>query len=84
MSIPKRSTIKTPTEDMVDVNTAYMRSIMRSRNVNQSELSRAMGYCPEYLSNSIKDGRMQKSLLEALASILEFAYKEATKKRKHK
>lgn len=81
-TLPKRHRIVTPTEEMVDIDTAYMRVIMHSKGINQSELSIALGYCPEYVSNSIKDGRMQKELLKALSVILEFDYKKATRKKR--
>ena len=82
MIVPKREYEKTHPKDMVNVKTEYVRAVIHSKGVNQSLLSLSMGYCPEYLSNSIHDGRMQRKILKALSSELDFPYKEALKDHK--
>ena len=78
----KRLYEKTPSEDMVDVDTVYLRNIIHECGVNQSEMSIALGFCPEYLSNSIGDGRMNKEILRLLSDMLDFPYEEALAKKK--
>lgn len=77
----KRKYDKCPPELMVNVKTKYLRKLMHERDVNQSEISTALGYCPEYLSNSISDGRMQIAILELLSRMLDFPYKDALDKK---
>lgn len=77
MNIVKRKKNKTATEDMVNVRTDYLRDVCHMQKLNMSELSIVMGYCPDYISNAITDGRMNKEHLKMLASLLEFSYKDA-------
>ena len=82
MLYPKRDRNKTRPEDMVEIDINYVRSVVRGSGINQSELSLRMGYCLEYLSNSIHDGRMQKRILKALSDELGFPYNKALKKQR--
>lgn len=76
-----RTREKTPTELMVDINKNYLRARIKESGLNQSDLSVKMGYCPEYLSNSVHDGRMQIELLKWLSLELHFNYKDALAKK---
>lgn len=77
MLLVKRKSIKTPTEKMVNVDTQYLRAVCHERDFNMSEVSIAMGYCADYISNSITDGRMNRELLHMLSTMLDFPYKSA-------
>ena len=80
MALPKREFIKTRSEDMVNVNTPYLRTVCRMGGINLSETSLEMGYCADYLSNAITDGRMNKDHLMMLSRVLDFPYKDALEK----
>lgn len=80
MALPKRKRNKTKPEDMINVNTEYVRAICHDRGFNMSETSVKLGYCPEYISNSIADGRMRIELLKWLSVSLDFPYKDAVVK----
>jgi len=77
---PKRKHDKTPSALMIGVNTKYIRCAIKNSDVNLSELSEKMGYCRDYLSNSITDGRMNKNYLMMLSYMADFSYKDATAK----
>lgn len=77
MKVPKRQSIKTPSEKMVNVNTAFLRDALSNSDISLTKISSAMGYCPEYLSNSIGEGRMNREYLNMLARMLNFPVKKA-------
>jgi hypothetical protein len=77
MKTIKRKYEKCPPEFMVNVNTDYLRYVIGLYDLNLSELSVSMGYCPEYLSNAIGDGRMNREHVKMLSEMMGFPYKKA-------
>lgn len=80
MRILKRQSLRSPQEKMINVNTAYLRSVVSDSNISLSKISVKMGYCPEYLGNCIGEGRINRDYLIMLASMLGFSIKQALKK----
>ena len=81
-----RQVLITPTEEMVDIDSDYLREIVSNRGENLPELSNSIGYSELYLTTAIYDGRMPIVVLEFLAEYLDFDYDKAVikKKKKHK
>lgn len=81
MNYPKRELVKTKPENMVNVDTQFLRTVCREKGFNMSETSLIMGYCADYLSNAITDGRINKDHLKMLSDVLGFPYKKALAKK---
>ena len=84
MKVLVRQYSKTPTEKMIDVNTAYLRGVVLEGNIDLPKISEAMGFCREYLGNAIGVGRMNKDHLIMLASMADFSYNKALAKKRRK
>lgn len=80
MYILRRQGFRSPQEKMVNVNTAFLRAIVSNSDISLPDLSTRLGFCPEYLGNSIGVGRMNRDYLEMLAYILDFSSKQALEK----
>lgn len=80
----KRQSYRTPPEKMVNVNTAYLREAVSNSDISLPAISIKLGFCPEYLGNSIGVGRINRDYLIMLSSMLKFPMKEALEKKKTK